>query len=288
MEQNTSEWLEWRRAGFGGSDIPIIMGLSPWSTRIQLWKEKTGKEIPDQNKYNFITDKGHRLEPKARAHYEIQTGIDAPPALVQRKDNEKFKASLDGFNPELKKNVEIKFVGQGEKWKMAINEEIPPYYFDQMQWQLYVSGAETCDYVAYNEKDDEIKIITVSPDVERIKEIVKEVKAFDKLVQTKKEPEPMAKDFIKIKDKELRKKIKRFKTLKTRMKKYESEMKDLEKEIKESEHLSDSRYEYVGVKIYTKSRKGSIDYKKVCSEKLKDIDLSGYKKPDTTYKEIRL
>ena len=41
-KQNTPEWLEFRKNKIGASDIPIIMGLSPYSTPLQLWKRKLG------------------------------------------------------------------------------------------------------------------------------------------------------------------------------------------------------------------------------------------------------
>lgn len=37
------EWLQWRRKGIGGSDIPAILGKSPWSSAFDVWLEKTGQ-----------------------------------------------------------------------------------------------------------------------------------------------------------------------------------------------------------------------------------------------------
>ena len=44
------EWKEIRRQGLGGSDAGIVMGHSPWSSRLNLWKEKRGllEETPSQ------------------------------------------------------------------------------------------------------------------------------------------------------------------------------------------------------------------------------------------------
>ena len=37
------EWLEKRRHGIGGSDAAIIMGVSPFSSLMDLWLDKTGQ-----------------------------------------------------------------------------------------------------------------------------------------------------------------------------------------------------------------------------------------------------
>ena len=75
MEQNTTEWLNYRREGIGASDASIIMGKSKYKTIQELWEEKTGLVEPD-NKTNFIQKKGHDLEIKARYFIELETGKD--------------------------------------------------------------------------------------------------------------------------------------------------------------------------------------------------------------------
>ena len=43
LNQRSEEWLQWRSKGVTASDIPIILGLSPYKTRWQLWAEKVGR-----------------------------------------------------------------------------------------------------------------------------------------------------------------------------------------------------------------------------------------------------
>lgn len=288
MEQNSQEWLEWRRSGIGASDVPIILNLSPWKTPYQLWEEKTGLTIEDPEKYNFITEEGHRLEPKARALYEVETGIVAPTALVERQDNPKHRASLDGRNAEKKKTVEIKFVGAGEKWEMALNDEIPDYYRAQMQWQLYVTGDESNDYVAFNKKEFKIKIITVYPDIEFIKDAVKEVDKFWKLVEDKKEPPLSDRDFKKVVAVEMKDAIEKFVKIKTEIKELEKELKTYDDIIKKHPRWNHKRMIYGDVRLIEKTRKGSVDFKKIVSDNLPEFDTSNYIKPSTTYKEIKI
>ena len=37
------EWLEYRRTGLGGSDAAVVMGLTPYRSKIELWADKTGR-----------------------------------------------------------------------------------------------------------------------------------------------------------------------------------------------------------------------------------------------------
>ena len=79
----------------GGSDIPIIMGLSTFRTRWQLLLEKAGLE---QNPFegNAYTDYGNILEPKIRncinAEFE---GANFVPYQIIDGD---LRANMDGFN----------------------------------------------------------------------------------------------------------------------------------------------------------------------------------------------
>ena len=36
-------WLKERSKGIGGSDAACILGLNPYKTNVELWKEKTGR-----------------------------------------------------------------------------------------------------------------------------------------------------------------------------------------------------------------------------------------------------
>ena len=37
------QWLEYRRTGLGGSDAAVVMGLTPYRSKIELWADKTGR-----------------------------------------------------------------------------------------------------------------------------------------------------------------------------------------------------------------------------------------------------
>lgn len=287
LEQGSSAWLEWRMQGIGASEVAIVMGISPYKTAYELWENKIGLRV-ENNSSNFIFEKGHRLEPKIRAMYEIQTGNDATPCLVMREDNPKHRASLDGRDAEKKICVEMKYVGAGEKWALAQEGKAPDFYFSQMQWQMYVTGDLFCDYVVYNDKEDKIIIIRIDQDIPYIKDMVKQVNAFLKLVETKKEPPLTAKDWKDVKSVELKEKVAKYTELKTRFDQDKKDLEALSKEITTHEKINHPRINCYGLKITEITRKGSVDFKKIVAEKLPEFDTSGYVKASTTYRSIKL
>ncbi len=57
-EQERSE----RRGGLGGSDIAAALGVAPWKTPLQLWREKTGQAPEADLSGNTLVQWGARLE----------------------------------------------------------------------------------------------------------------------------------------------------------------------------------------------------------------------------------
>lgn len=41
------DWLEYRKAGIGGSDAAVVCGISRYKSPVELWMEKTG-QLPSQ------------------------------------------------------------------------------------------------------------------------------------------------------------------------------------------------------------------------------------------------
>jgi len=144
---NTEEWYEFRKNGIGSSDAPIIWGNSPYCTPFALWELKTGQKKAWDG--NWATRRGHQLEPRARAHYELMHDIDMSPTLVQHSSFPWMRASLDGYNDGV--ILEIKCPGSKDH-QTALNGRIPDHYYPQVQHQLFVSGARRCDYFSFTEE----------------------------------------------------------------------------------------------------------------------------------------
>jgi putative phage-type endonuclease len=78
----------------GGSDIPVICGISPFKTRWQLLLEKAGLEQSSfsGNKY---TEYGHIIEPKIREHINNEMFTNFQPTRLIHND---LRLHTDGFN----------------------------------------------------------------------------------------------------------------------------------------------------------------------------------------------
>ena len=145
MIQNTLEWEQWRREGVGASDSPIIMGESKYLTPFDLFQIKLGLKEHEANE--FITNLGHRFEPRVRAHINLLMDWDYEPQVVEHETYPWLRASLDGWNGH--DPMEVKYVGQKKYNDAFDNDEIDPTHWIQMQHQMMITGSEVCTYVFY-------------------------------------------------------------------------------------------------------------------------------------------
>jgi putative phage-type endonuclease len=178
LVQGSKEWHAWRRKGLGGSDAPTVMGESPWSTPFMLWAVKTGKlePAPFSPWTQKAVDKGHRLEPLARAKYIEKTGIVTHPNTAVHPDYDFIRVSTDGYNAELGHIIEIKCPGI-KTCKEAAAGIVSTTYYWQLMHQYMVLDAKTMDYVVYDEDNDKLHIIPVPrnrEDEARLLEALKE------------------------------------------------------------------------------------------------------------------
>ena len=84
-----------RNKYIGGSDIPIIMGLSPFKTRWQLLQEKAGIAENDfaGNEY---TEYGNVMEEKIREHINVWYGYNFQ---EDKRINGRLRYHADGYDP---------------------------------------------------------------------------------------------------------------------------------------------------------------------------------------------
>lgn len=200
FKQNSREWYKWRGTGLGASDAPVVMGVSPYKTRFELWGEKVGLLTPpDPNPFAVAAMKrGHELEPEARKRYEALAGRSFEAVNCEHPDFSFIRASLDGFNEELNKFIEIKCPGKADH-QLARRGLVPEKYVVQMQAQYAVSGAAAADYVSYDGKDD-LVVIAVKPDLELQAKIVQALREFWALVESKTPPKVDALDLVRVVD----------------------------------------------------------------------------------------
>ena len=139
-EPNTDEWLEARRGGIGASDCPAILGLSPHSDAVDVWKSKKGDDGESPKWLKAYANAGHMLESAIidYSYREIDVtpyhGADLP-GLASRK-HPHLRASLDGYDPKGEFVIEVKT----DKWDDPTS--VPDCHWAQAQQQMIVTGFE--------------------------------------------------------------------------------------------------------------------------------------------------
>jgi putative phage-type endonuclease len=146
FEQNTHEWLSWRRQGIGASDAPVIMGQSPWQKAPELLRLKTGQM--EERPANGAMQRGKNLEPLARRAYASHTGIEVEPVCVQSLAYPWMRASLDGLSADGRRVVEIKCPGEKDH-QLADAGQVPEKYYAQLQHILAVTGLAEIHYWSF-------------------------------------------------------------------------------------------------------------------------------------------
>lgn len=157
VEQRSSEWHAMRAKRIGASDAPILCGLSPWKSSLQLWLEKTGAVRQPDGSDNFAIQRGIRLEPVVLAMANIHLDRDFEPATFVHPSIQYLMASLDGWDDDFNEAIEIKIGNKKDHDKLFAAAEstpseiiVPEKYYAQLQQQMYVKDLEFMRYVSYH------------------------------------------------------------------------------------------------------------------------------------------
>jgi putative phage-type endonuclease len=175
IEQNTPEWLAWRK--IGGSDSSVLMNTNPYQDVEEMWKRKLGL-IPDIE-VNAAMQRGHDLEPVARQLLELETGLYLPAICYEHSEYPFITASTDGASVNDEVISEIKCPGLTTH-REALAGKIKPYYFTQMQHNMGASGAKVCLYYSYTDIPDiqQTKLIEIPRDEDYIQRIIERCRDF--------------------------------------------------------------------------------------------------------------
>ena len=177
--QGSPEWLELRKNKITGTDSSVLLGSNPFKTRLELWQQKMG--LKEQDACNAAMLRGSELEEPARLLLNEALGIDFKPAVCVSEEYSYLMASLDGLSPCGHFMCEIKCPGiKGHE--AAINGIIAPYYIDQINHCLLVTGCEKCFYCSYfPDHEKEIVVIDILPNLEKQAEII--IKSYEFYMQ---------------------------------------------------------------------------------------------------------
>ena len=168
-----------RQAFLGGSDIAVIMGISPFKTRWELLQEKAGitPVEPVSNKY---IEYGNAMEGKIRDFINAEYYPTDP--FVEGKHEEEgepigYREHTDGENS--KAILEVKTTGGNIDYDV---------YFVQLLWYMYRTGKGEGVLAVYHRPEDMseefdkgnlyIQVITLESRMDMLNKIQNEVKRF--------------------------------------------------------------------------------------------------------------
>jgi putative phage-type endonuclease len=156
----------------GGSDIPVILGISPFKTRWELLQEKAGLKV-DEFTGNQYTEYGNIMEPKIREYANEFYGTVFEPDQVIKDD---LRGNCDGFNGDT--ILEIKTTSQ-------IHDYVGDYktYLVQLLFYMALYGVKKGILAVYYRPEDfiaefdEKRLSLYSIDGEQYQTILYEINA---------------------------------------------------------------------------------------------------------------
>ena len=73
------EWLAYRRKGIGGSDASAVLGISPFRTGVDLYYDKLGQSVEDDEQNWVAKEMGTVLEDLVARIFAKKTGLKVSP-----------------------------------------------------------------------------------------------------------------------------------------------------------------------------------------------------------------
>lgn len=282
-KQGSAQWLAERQNYIGGSDAPIIMRQSPWSTPYELWQRKLG--LLDEQTQTFAMSRGVELEPEARQWACDHLGHDFYPQVVYHPEYDYMRASLDGLTLDGKIAIEIKCPGESSHIK-AKSGEIPDVYIYQLQHQLACSSIDMLYYVSYFKVGDEIDAVAlpVQRDHALIAELIQEEAAFWDLVKTQIPPPLTNRDYVDRECATWASYGARLREIDDVMNLLKAERESIREMLIDSAEGQSSRGG--GIVLTRSFVKGRVDYSKI--PELQNIDLDQYRSPAKESWTLRL
>lgn len=140
----TAEQIQIRSTGIGGSDAAAALGLNPYRSPVELWREKRGLDTPFAG--NEATRWGQLLEPAIRQEYAERTGrVVRLPTETQRHPKAPFAlCHPDGITDD-RRLYEGKTARYPDGWGEPGTDEVPQHYLIQVQHNLMVMGLDVAD-----------------------------------------------------------------------------------------------------------------------------------------------
>lgn len=142
--KDDAAWKAYRAQGIGSSEVGTILGVNKWQTPYALWLQKTGQAPATPQ--NIAMRVGHELEAFVAQLYEEKTGN-----IVDKATEGNWSVRND-IRPYTIASPDRICVSKADGHKILLEckttqtavdyDNIPPYWFCQVQYLLACSGME--------------------------------------------------------------------------------------------------------------------------------------------------
>ncbi|WAN63301.1 putative phage-type endonuclease [Candidatus Phytoplasma rubi] len=193
LNQRTKLWYQHRKKYINASEIASITGLDPFRSMEQLVHDKLFGTTFTANQYTLH---GQKKEPIARKFFIQKTNLTFEDTIFTDDQVNLFSASLDGYNEKHQAVLEIKcpFVNENKEvsstWTNFLThpqlENIPQYYWAQVQCQLYCSQANFAYFLVYF-NDIKYHVVRIYQDKNFISKMIADSKKYLNLLNKAKE-----------------------------------------------------------------------------------------------------
>ncbi len=271
LEQGSPEWYAIRAKSIGASDIPILMNESHWCTPYMLFERKLGYRTVEDNDH---MKRGRDLEPYALSKLQNLFCLEFNPRVCFHPSHSWMMASLDAIDDAGKHMIEIKAAGAKDH-DLAKKGLIPNHYYGQLQWQMHVTGLDSCFYYSFDGSDG--ILITCQKDNVYLEKAIDKAKEFYQCLMSLEPPALTAQDIVQREDHEWCKYAEEWRIAKRQIDYWKTA--EMEARDKLIEMAGDSCAEGGGIRIARYMRRGAINYADI--RELDGIDLEPYRKPNT-------
>lgn len=204
--ESRDEWLEARRSGIGGSDVPAILGLSPWKTPLDVYLDKIGESATDAVDDGPDTPIywGNVLEDVVATEYARRTGHK-----IRRVNRQLVHPEIRIATANLDRMVVSTPAGPGvlecktaraanDDWGEPGTDDVPDYYLAQVVHYLGVTGYRWADLAVLFLSDREFRIYHIERDDDLVSHLLEsEQEWWREHVEARIPPAPMSVEDMK-------------------------------------------------------------------------------------------
>ncbi len=158
-DQRSPEWFTARLGRLTGSRASDMLATiktgeaaARRDLRTQLVVERLTQTIQEDGFINAAMQRGVELEPAAFAAYEALTGNVAQRTGFLAHDTLAIGCSLDGHVGDFEGITEFKCPKSATHLRYLRSGGVPSDYMPQMIHNLWVSGAQWCDFLSYDDR----------------------------------------------------------------------------------------------------------------------------------------